>query len=567
MKLVCAALLGAMAAAPLASALPQQRPLEEVRQSVRSRFDGNSTVDVFTPFGPIRGYVTESNKSQHFLGIPFAQPPVGPLRWQPPTGPTNWTKLLNADWFGPSCPQGEGAMTIGTEISEDCLYLNVYKPNKPAPPGGFPVMVFIYGGSWKSGSGSFFFYWADKDISMVEDVIMITVNYRLRAFGFLASQSIQKQTSDGSNGNFGLQDQRAALKWAIRAAPSFGGNPKNVMLFGESAGAASTSCHLVSPRSAGLFQRAAMESGPFAPWAAMPLSLSEIKFVRLAKQLNCADPSADETDAAVVADISSSDAVLTCLRGKNMSDILEGGKHTSAGQATVDWAPTIDGVDLTDFPEVLAAAGKIHDVPTLLGSNADEGTEFSRAPKDLNATGYMPYLEQRFSKPIADKVAPYYPPEDYTNPWWAETHIIGDGLLSCPTRRSSRWMAQAPGRKSPVFTYFYEHVLEAVELFVPNKGCFHGSELAMVYHFDLMLWSDDENHLADRFVRYWTRFAANGDPNGAQDPAWPAYDPSQDVILAINTGANGTVPTANIKKEVCDVWDTIPVPPSLIFGD
>ena len=115
------------------------------------------------------------------------QPPVGARRWLPPTGPKNWTGTIEADWFGNSCPQKSNAMTLLSTMSEDCLYLNVYRPNKPAPPGGFPVMVFVYGGSWETGSGSFFLYWSDHDIGMVEDVIMVTINYRLGRLGFFRS--------------------------------------------------------------------------------------------------------------------------------------------------------------------------------------------------------------------------------------------------------------------------------------------------------------------------------------------------------------------------------------------
>lgn len=542
-----------------------KRDLGEVKANVARRFEAsNTTVDVTTPFGSLRGYITESGMSQHFLGIPFAQPPVGSLRWQPPTGPMNWTGVRNASWFGPACPQSFGAMTIGTEISEDCLYLNVYRPNKTPPPGGFPVMVFIYGGSWKEGSGSFFLYWADNDIKMVEDVVLVTINYRLSAFGFLASETLRAQDPDGTTGNYGFQDQRAALKWVIKAAPSFGGNPTNIMLFGESAGAGSTSCHLVAPRSAGLFQRAAMESGPFSPWAAMPYNISELKYGRVAAYLGCTS-AFDEKDPVAIRRISTDDAVLTCLRSKNMSDILSAGDHSTEGDARVDWAPTVDGVELTDLPENLAAAGKIYDVPTLLGSNYDEGTEFSQAPKDLNDTGYMPYLISTFGADLANAVAPYYPPANYTNAWWAETHIIGDGLLSCPSRRSARWMQHAPNRKNPVFLYFYVHVLEVVQLFVPDKGCFHGSELVMVYNFVPGLWTSGEQSLSDQFVRYWTRFATSGNPNGGTDPQWPAYDQAQDQLMVLDVGS-GLAPQANTKKTVCDLWDTLPIDESLIFG-
>jgi carboxylesterase type B len=452
-------------------------------------------------------------------------------------------------------------MELWSPVSEDCLYLNVFVPNKSPPPGGFATFFFVYGGSWIGGSSTI--YDAMFDVKLTEDVIFVTINYRLGAFGFLASDTLRTTSPDGSTGNYGLQDQRAALQWWQQSASAFGGDPTKVMLVGESAGAGSTSCHLVAERSEGLFQRALMESGPFAPWTAMPYNISQLKYARLASIVGCA--SGLEFTAEEVLRISSDDAVLNCLKAQNMSVINDAEHSLSEGDARVDFAPTVDGVELTDLPEVLAAQGKIHDVPILLGSNRDEGTLFSQAPHDLNATGFLPYLEGKFGKSITDAMAPYYPLSDYPSPWWAETHIIGDGLLSCPSRRSARWIQNAPNRKNPVFLYFFQHELEVIAIFAPDKGCCHASELVFVFNFDVALWSDAERALSDQFVRYWTRFAMTGNPNGGGDPNWPAYDTSADVLMVLDVGSS-LGPLANVKKTQCDAWDQTPIPSSLVFG-
>lgn len=219
-----------------------------------------SSLLVNTTEGVVRG--RQEKETQSFLGIPFAAPPVGERRWQPPQPPARFSSVYDATFFRADCASPKSSDYIKFDkLSEDCLYLNVYRPNPGATDALLPVMVFLYGGSWEYGGSSFPIY-EGYGFAGNQHVLLVTVNYRLDAFGFLGSRFLARETPDNSTGNFGLQDQRAALQWVQRNIANFGGDPARVMLFGESAGAGSVSNHGVLPRSEGLFVAAGMESGP-----------------------------------------------------------------------------------------------------------------------------------------------------------------------------------------------------------------------------------------------------------------------------------------------------------------
>ena len=385
-----------------------------------------------------------------------------------------------------------------------------------------------------------------------EDVIYVTANYRLNVFGFLASDALRSESSDGSVGNYGFKDQRLAMQWVRNNIKSFGGNPNLLTIQGESAGAGSVSGHLVSPASKGLFDRAIMESGPIAIWIAQPFKVSVVKYNALVKNAECS-----KTQFLRIGE----DATLACLRNMTTDQLMSAAHGLPSG--LVQWSPVIDGVEFPDFPEKLAAAGKIHNVPVLLGSNRDEGTLFTHAPHDLNASNYKGYLEQRFGKDLGDTVYKQYPLANYESPWWAVSHVIGDAAMTCPARRTSQWLT---GRQNAdnVYEYFFQHELEVIKWFVPYKGVCHASELIFVFDLKLGLWTDDEKELALKFVRYWTRFAKYGDPNGGDDLQWPVYSNSSDTLLVLDTPKLSH--ESNLKEELCDFWDTQTVPWSIIWG-
>ncbi len=234
--------------------------------------------------------------------------------------------------------------------------MNIYVPANSTPPaGGYPVMLFFYGGSFTFGGASFPLYDGITDVALVHDVILATTNYRLNVFGYLAGDDLRAESPDGSVGNYGLQDQRAALKFLVDNAAAFGGNPKKITIFGESAGGASVSNHLVSPRSIGMFQGGIIESGSFSDWTAQSYNISRTRYPQVAANLGC----------------SGAPNVLACMRAVNETTLLAADHDLTQGQ--LEWSPVIDGVEVVGDPRALAAAGQIAPVPVMLGFNHDEG--------------------------------------------------------------------------------------------------------------------------------------------------------------------------------------------------
>ena len=298
-----------------------------------------------------------------FKGLPFAEPPVGDLRWQPPRPPKPWAPdVREATSYGKTCVQPPGAWTDFSKVSEDCLYLNAWLPRDapPANSSGFPTLVFFYGGSWKYGSAMFPVYSGDE-LSSHHNVITIAANYRLGAFGFLGSDRLR--ATDGSTGSFGIQDQRAALRWVHRNAKALGVDTRRLMIFGESAGAGSVANHMVRPRSWGLFTRAGMESGPMAGWTSQSIGDATATFDAFASGLGCGGPTVGSA------------AVQRCLRALPFENISTFCRQTklplpSTGLGLINWIPVVDGVDLVDHTTTLASSGRIAPrVPILLGSN------------------------------------------------------------------------------------------------------------------------------------------------------------------------------------------------------
>src|SRR6516162_5507008 len=249
-----AACLGASTGAAAARPVTAAGPVTPARTAAARAPAWPAPLVVRTDKGAVRG--VRASGAREFFGIPYAAPPVGALRWRPPRPAARWTGIRNATWPGPACAQTGSIATgvITTSTSENCLYLNVYTPTVIGR-GGLPVMVWIHGGGFTGGEGSI--YDASK-LAAKGHVIVVTINYRLGAFGFLALAGLDGQ---GASGDYGLMDQQAALRWAHRNARAFGGNPRDVTEFGESAGAASVCDNMASPAAAGLFARAIAESG------------------------------------------------------------------------------------------------------------------------------------------------------------------------------------------------------------------------------------------------------------------------------------------------------------------
>ena len=386
----------------------------------------------------------------------------------------------------------------------------------------------------------------------MEDVIYVTANYRINEFGFLASEALRKDSPDGSVGNYGLQDQRFAMKWAQDNIENFGGDPNLVTIQGESAGAGSVSCHLVSPLSKGLFKRAIMESGPISAWSAQSFDLSTQKYHAIVSNTSCNNHKLYSME---------NDDVLECLRNLTTQEIMSAAGNLRSG--ILEWSPVVDGVEIPDDPRNLASEGRVHNVPVLLGSNKDEGTYFVNIPRNISTSTFHNHLEKMLGKDLAQSAAEHYPPSQYSSPWWALTHLIGDSVMTCPTRRTARWLT---GREEAanVYEYFFQHEPEFSERCDLNWGAYHSSELIYVFNMQSLLWTEGEKNLSLQMVRYWTKFARYGNPNGVGDLRWPAYSNSSDTLLVLDTPE--VFNESNVNSEKCNFWDKQDLPSSFVWG-
>lgn len=475
--------------------------------------------------GTIEGEV--AGGTRRFLGIPFAAPPVGVLRWRPPQPPAPWTGTLPTKSFSSACPQRPSTLGTPSE-NEDCLYLNVWTPD-PAPQKRLPVMVWLHGGGNEFGStgdviplglGGLIF--DGQLLTERRDVVVVTTNYRLGKLGFFAHPALAAEDPDAPfAGNQGLLDQRAALEWVKNNISAFGGDPGNVTIFGESAGSADVCFQVVSPGSRGLFHRAISESGGCTTrqdTAAEGAALAR----RIADAVGCGD-AADP---------------LACLRDAPVGALLDSG---------VSVGPVVDGGFLPDQPRALLAAGDFADVPYILGSNADEGTIFFLGlPPVTNDAEYLAALRERYGE-RADEIARTYPAAAFATPQDALERVLGDSGLVCGTYDSARRVAAAGGR---VWVYNFARWVQIPELQPLDLRALHGAEIAYVFGSPPPPTADDAA-LTEAIQGYWTRLAYDGDPNGEDAVAWPRYDDTSDQRLNLDVPI--TVAT-RFRRTECEMW-------------
>eukprot|EP01065_Artemidia_motanka_P045910 TRINITY_DN6841_c0_g1_i1.p1 TRINITY_DN6841_c0_g1~~TRINITY_DN6841_c0_g1_i1.p1 ORF type:complete len:525 (+),score=163.48 TRINITY_DN6841_c0_g1_i1:103-1677(+) len=496
------------------------------------------------------GDINPSNDVAAFRGVPYAEPPVGELRWQPPVEKGHWKGIRQAITYSASCEQSRNPFSYTSKVSEDCLYLNVWMPQRGSILGApKAVMIFFYGGSWETGSAMFPLYRGEALAEVRNDTIVVAANYRLNVFGFLGGKALR--ANDGSTGNFGLQDQRMVMQWVRDNAKFLNADVDRIMIFGESAGAGSVSAHLVAPRSRGLFTRAAMESGPFADWTTQPLKFAEKRLEEFTANAGC----------------SNSDDIAACLRKLNVTEVAAANHHLW-DRGLTSWSPVVDGVEIMDRADNIARRGGAANVPVLLGTNMNEGSTFCSLKDDANDTELAAYVDKMMA-PNGTQVLAQYPTSAYkatkfaSASWWTASAMGGDAEMTCAARRTARLL---PG---PSFVYFFKHkfaLTDAIEA-VSKKplGVFHGSELVLVFGQDELLLKK-EREMSMQVRKYWTNFAATGNPNGNSDdstaPFWPTYTNSSDstMIIDLEFGA-----VTGLKKELCDFWDTMPQRDELHF--
>jgi para-nitrobenzyl esterase len=481
------------------------------------------TQPVHVDDGLLTGVPGASPEVLVFKGIPFAAPPVGNLRWRVPKAPAKWDGTRDANKFGPVCmqrrtPSAEGAM------SEDCLYLNVYTAAKTAKDKR-PVMVWIHGGALTSGAGSLY----DGEALAKKGVVVVTINYRLGLFGFFAHPELTRESDRNASGNYGLLDQIAALEWVQKNIAAFGGDAKRVTIFGESAGSWSVNYLTASPLARGLFQRAIGESGAeFEP--ARKLADMEQAGVKLAETQNA--------------------GTVAALRAKSAEDLMK-----VTGFAT---AANVDGWFLPEDVFTTYSKGKQNDVPTLIGSNSDEGTMFT--PPNTTASSFRDLAAKRFG-PDADAFLKLYPFTSDKEAWASQAASMRDQTFGWEMRTWARM--QTKTGKSKVYMYYFSHVPSGKNR-VP--GAYHGSEIPYVFG-NLQIapfavtpndteprpWQDIDHKLADVMSSFWVDMATTGDPNGKNLPKWPAFRTSSDQLMSFGDEiAVKPVP----QKDALDFLDT-----------
>jgi len=489
---------------------------------------------VETDKGTVDG--TSDGTVRYFLGIPYAAPPVGDLRWKPPQPAAPWTAPLDATKKGAFCPQLSAlSNTPMPGTSEDCLTVDVWAPAKAAAAPA-PVLVWIHGGGFVIGSGNEATY-DGANLAAATGAVVVTMNYRLGALGWLAHGALAAEDpAHPSSGMYGFEDQRAALAWVKANAAAFGGDPGNVTLFGESAGAISVCLQALSPKSAGLFQRAIIESGACSiPGTAE--KDAEAQGADLATALGCTDPS----------------TTLECMRGKAADEILLAlpGKPAEIGPGGASWVPVVDGVNMPDQPAKMLADGTFSKVPVILGSNQDEGTIFFTIGLTVTSDAdYLALMDGMFFGHGAEVVAAY-PASAYGGSVKdAAAAAVGDGFFGCPTRRTARAFAAAG---APTYLYHFEHAPKSI---LGDIGAFHSSEVPFVFrnpYIGVML-DDAEQKLSDTMIGYWSGLAQKGDPNGGSAPAWPKYDAASDQSLTLDLTVKAST---GLLKSACDFWDAL----------
>jgi para-nitrobenzyl esterase len=417
---------------------------------------------VATDTGPVRGVATGT--MQEFRGIPYAAAPVGDLRWRPPQEHERWGGVRDATGFGAHCPQV--ASPYGTpSATEDCLFLNVFTPAKTNKGRRHlhPVMFWIHGGGLVVGESDGY----DPSKLVAEDVIVVTINYRLGELGFLAHPAFAAESPDGASGNYGLLDQQAALRWVQRNIRAFGGDPENVTIFGQSAGGLSVHSQLASPLAAGLFHKAIVESGAYS-LVQPSLSTAETAGVAFATSAGCVDPS----------------TATACLRSLSVAAIL-------AHQPPGTMVPNLDGFVLPLTVRSAFTTGQFNRVPVIEGSNHDEWRLFvaqteAATGTPLTAAGYIPAISATLGVPPSTATVigtVGYPLAAYPSPSVALGAIGTDVVFACNARLSAGWLSQYV----PTFQYEFNDP-NAPMLFFPSisfpTGAYHASELQ--YIFDVL---------------------------------------------------------------------------------
>lgn len=520
---------------------------------------------ITTPQGPVQGVSTDDDTIYNFKGIPFAAPPLGDLRWAAPTPAPKWNEIYIADTFGNRCMQpsdveggfftrlieGHGLGKIKnflitravaaqkpTPMSEDCLYLNVRSGNLDGDTKQ-PVMVWIHGGGHQFGSADFNYY--QNNSLPKKGVVLVTINYRLGAMGYMAHPALSKTDPNGVSGNYGTLDQIAALQWVKDNISAYGGDPNNVTIFGESAGGWSVTELMASPLAKGLFHKAIGQSGA----SSYHMGQMEGEGVgwpsgyqtgsKVAAALGFEAPTAEDLRAVPADKLQS---VIT-------EEMSEGFHHVRDGYV---------------FPEnvgIAFAKGEYNKVPMLFGYNADEGTLFF--PDDPQPTVWLPdtnpgdaasltaHLSKAFPSHAERLVKLYGLDTDFSA---GGTQMMGDEIFGVNIRYVAR-QNEAQGEDS--YLYYFSRIPPSKK---QSLGAFHAAEIPFVFgsYEPILGQSKEDEALAELMQNYWVNFAKTGNPNGEGLPGWPKHNNEHWMHLTANTGESSGART-HIRKDKIDALE------------
>jgi para-nitrobenzyl esterase len=476
-----------------------------------------------TPLGRVTGKSVEG--TCQYLGIPYAKPPVGALRFAPPEPAGGWQGVRDATVYGAACMQRASLLPGGMNVSEDCLSLNVFTFDA-SPAAKLPVMVFIHGGGYTLGSSSTY---DGRLLSQKGPVVVVTINYRLGALAFFAHPELDKERTSAPSGSDGIRDQQLALRWVHDNISAFHGDEDNVTVFGESAGSGSASLLLVSPASRDLAHRFILESG-VSIGTGFGVSSRDAGYALSTQMASALCAGAPD--------------VMACLRAKPAQELVDWTDATG-GLFGAAWAPVIEGTSggvLPDTPQKLIAAGNYNVTATIMaGTTKNEWGLFLMPVLGgmpiTTAAQFKANLAQEFGERAAE-VEAQYPVASDAEANDVHIRLMTDMLFRCPTRLLAR-LTTPNGNK--FYLYSYE-----------EGAAYHGDELAYVFGMPGFFGMTPLPELVAATQGYWTRFATTGDPNGANMPIWPAYDTSSDQHLVLkNPPSSGS----GLSKSDCDFWD------------
>merc|ERR1712166_1078038 len=530
------------------------------------------TVHIHTPDGSLEIDKVEVPGGDAYLrarGIQYAEHPIGALRWQPPVRVSSWTGVRKATGFSDDCvnaPFGSQVSAIGSASqSEKCLFLNVWAPVQEVDAKPKAVMLWIHGGSFFLGGSTA--YGMDKTFNSQRDVIVVTANYRLGVLGWLSGKAVQRNTTDGRTGNFGLQDTREALRWIQRNIAAFGGDPSKITIFGESAGSSMVACHLVSAPSNGLFSQAVMQSGAFDNYTVQ--LTPEDSFKQLSAMAGCGDE--DTADA------------LECLRSIPLWNPSFMDRHLYqiiSNMTTAAWGPVVDGIELTANPLELALEGKFNHVDgVILGTNRDEGRYLMPILMPMPNAPHSDVADlhswiDTYYPGIGKQILQLYAPDlAKLGAWNTAALIYTESQYLCPTQQSAKLLAEA---NIPNFLYRLDYACSQFEqvgnyvywsvwcedytrcdnITAQKFGVAHSADVYLLFNATNVCKTVNDSKVTESLRNYWHSFSISGNPNNAsqiEQAEWPAFN-SHNVSMTLDLQP---VAVPQLRKPQCDFWAAV----------